>query len=149
MDRRAFLKVSLVGAGAAAALSVRGPQASAEEPPAAKPQAVLKLCSQEWRIPGGSVKEKAENILKFGGVALEFGGMDVARAKQVRKDLEAAGVGMGPLCVGYFPLIDPDPEKRKEGVENLKKMLEAAGEAGCHGRHRRARLQPAPATGVR
>ncbi|MGB2997981.1 MAG: hypothetical protein WBC59_05010, partial [Phycisphaerae bacterium] len=62
MDRREFVKSSLVGAGAAAGLSSGGlPAAAAEKPQAA---AVLKLCSQDSRIPGKSLKEKAENLLK-------------------------------------------------------------------------------------
>jgi sugar phosphate isomerase/epimerase len=133
MDRRDFLKVSLLGAGVAAGLSVRSPKAVADEPPAPRPAAALKLCSQDSKIPGKSVKEKADNILKFGGVALEFGGLDLDRARQIRKDLQGTGLAVAVLCAGYYPLIDPDAAKRKEGVENLTKMLEAAGEAGAGG----------------
>jgi sugar phosphate isomerase/epimerase len=134
MDRRQFLKTSLVGAGMMAGLRVAG-DASAEEQAAVKPvkQAVLKLCSQDGNIPGGSLKEKAENILKFGGCGLEFGGLSVERAKQVRQELEGTGVGVAALCCGYFPLIDPDEAKRKGGAEKLKKTLEGAGEAGATG----------------
>jgi len=134
MDRRQFLKTSLVGAGMMAGLRVAG-DAMAEEKAAEKPlkQGVLKLCSQDRLIPGGSLKEKAENILKFGGCGLEFGGLSVERAKQVRQELEGTGVGIAALCCGYFPLIDPDEAKRKEGAEKLKKTLEGAGEAGATG----------------
>jgi len=136
MDRRAFLKHSIAGAGAVVGLSAGGLRTLAGE--AAKPagpgtKAVLKLCSQDGKIPAKSVKEKAETILKWGGCGLEFGGLGVDRAKQVKKDLEGTGVGVAALCCGYFPLIDPDEEKRKKGVENLKKALDGAGEAGSTG----------------
>jgi sugar phosphate isomerase/epimerase len=128
MKRRDFVKVSLAGAAAvAAAGGLRSAQAAVGD------KAVLKLCSQDGKIPGKSLKEKAENVLKFGGCGLEFGGMDVNRARQIKKDLEGTGVGVAALCCGYYPLIDPDEAKRKEGVERLKKSLDAAGEAGSTG----------------
>ena len=134
MDRRQFLKTSLVGAGLMAGLRAAG-DASAEEQAAVKPvkQGVLKLCSQDGNIPGGSLKEKAANILKFGGCGLEFGSLSVDRARQVKQELEGTGVGVAALCCGYFPLIDPDEAKRKEGAEKFKKALEGAGEAGATG----------------
>ena len=135
MDRRDFLKTSLVGA-AVAGMSAGGLRAfAADAPPAAatKGKAVLKLCSQDGHIPGKNLKEKAETILKWGGCGLEFGGMDVNRAKQVKQELAGTGVGVAALCCGYYTLIDPDEAKRKEGAEKLKKSLEAAGEAGSTG----------------
>ena len=131
MHRRDFLKTSL--AGAVAGLSAGGIKAMAADAlPASKP-AVLKLCSQEGKIPGKSLKEKAETILKFGGCGLEFGGLSVERAKQIKEELKGTGVGIAALCCGYYPLIDPDEAKRKEGAEKLKKALEGAGEAGSTG----------------
>jgi len=129
MDRREFLKSSLAGAGAVAGLSAGGLRAVAADAPKTeeKPKlGVLKLCSQDGKIPGKSVKEKADAILKFGG-------LDVNRAKQIKKDLEGTGVGIAALCCGYYPLIDPDEEKRKKGVEDLKRALQGAGEAGSPG----------------
>jgi sugar phosphate isomerase/epimerase len=136
MDRRGFLKGSLGCAGAVAGLSAGGLRAVAEESAKAqeKPRlGVLKLCSQDNKIPGKSLKEKAETILKWGGCGLEFGGMNADRGKQVRKELEGTGCGVAALCCGYFPLIDPDEDKRKKGVEDLKQALEGAGEAGSTG----------------
>ncbi|MGB2755046.1 MAG: sugar phosphate isomerase/epimerase family protein [Phycisphaerae bacterium] len=134
MDRRQFLKTSLVGAGMMAGLRVAG-DARAEEQAAVKPvkQAVLKLCGQDGLIPGGTLKEKAERILEWGGCGLEFGGMDANRAKQIKGELEGTGCGVAALCWGYFPLIDPDEAKRKKGVEDLKHAVEVAAEAGSTG----------------
>lgn len=129
MDRRAFLKSSLAAVAASAAAG--GLKTWAGQP--SQPKAVLKLCSQDGKIPGKSIKEKAETILKFGGCGLEFGGMDVNRARQIRKDLEGTGVGVAALCWGYFSLIDPDETKRKDAVEKLKKAVEVAAEAGSTG----------------
>jgi len=131
MDRREFLKTSLVAAGAVAGLGAGGRLLQAADGP--KGQAVLKLCSQDGHVPGKSLKEKAALILKFGGCGLEFGGLSPERGKQVKQELAGTGVGVAALCCGYFPLIDPDEAKRKEGAEKLKKALEGAGEAGSTG----------------
>jgi len=134
MDRRQFLKTSLVGAGMMAGLRVAG-DAMAEEKAAEKPlkQGVLKLCSQDGKIPGGSLKEKAENILKFGGCGLEFGGLSVERARQIKQELTGTGVGVAALCVARFSLLHPDAAENAKGLERLKEMLTAAGEAGSTG----------------
>ncbi len=134
MDRRQFLKTSLVGAGMMAGLRVAG-DASAEEKAAEKPlkQGVLKLCSQDGRIPGKNLKEKAERILEWGGCGLEFGGLSVERAKQVRQELEGTGVGVAALCVPSFSLLHPDAAENAKGLARLKEVLTATGEAGSTG----------------
>jgi len=146
MDRRGFLKTWLAAAGAAAAFSAGGrPVMGAETPAPEKPkedkaapekprkEAVLKLCSQDGRVPGKSLKEKVDNLLKWGGVGIEFGGLDLSRAKQLKAELAGSGIGVAALCSGYFPLIDPDEAKRKQGVEGIKKQLDAAAEIGSTG----------------
>lgn len=135
MDRRAFLKGSLAAAGAVAGWSSGGRAPAGQARAAEKPKAaaVLKLCSQEGRLPGKDLKEKAENILKFGGCGIEFGGLSVERARQIKQELAGTGVGVAALCWGRFSLMDPDPDKRKKAVEDLKKALEVAAEAGSTG----------------
>ena len=133
MDRRTFLKNTIVGAGIVAGASKLNLTAFAAEEPAKK-QAVLKLCSQDGLIPG-SLKEKAEKIVKWGGCGLEFGGLDVRRAEQIKKDLEGTGVGPAALCWGSHggDLVSMDMEKRKKGIDDLKKVLEAAAALGSTG----------------
>ncbi len=137
MDRREFLKGTVVGAGVLAA-SRMTQTACAADAPATK--AVLRLCSQEGKIPGSSIKEKAENILKFGGCGLEFGGMDVKRAEQIRKDLDGTGVGIAAMCCGSFAdkqngarPVSMDPAVRKRGLDEIKRQLEACGVLGSTG----------------
>jgi len=137
MDRRSFLKTSLIGAGVAAGWRALGIPAIAQDKAAAgeKPKAVLKLCSQDGKIPGKNLKEKAENVLKYGGCGLEFGGLDVKRAEQIKKELEGTGVGPAALCWGSRngDLVSTDLDKRKKGVEALKGQLEAAAALGGTG----------------
>ena len=69
------------------------PAAAEPETDVAPPQkAVLRLSSQEWIVPGKSVREKADKILRWGGCGLEFGLHDVKQAEQIRKDLEGSGI---------------------------------------------------------
>jgi sugar phosphate isomerase/epimerase len=136
MDRRDFLKASVAGAGAIAGLSAAGSRALAEESAAGeKPKAtgVLKICSQEGKIPGKGLEERLENLKKFGGVGMEFGSMDLNRAKEVKTKCADAGVGVAALCWGTFLLIAPEEETRKKAIEDLKKALEVAAEAGSTG----------------
>ncbi len=94
MHRRTFLKNSLASAGLVAGLSKLNLTGLAAENPPAKP-AVLNLCSQEWLVPGKSIKEKAEKILKWGGTGIEFHGIEIRQAEQFRKELEGTGALTG------------------------------------------------------
>ena len=140
MHRRTFLKSSLATAGVVAGMSklnlaadpLRGCPAAEETP---GKQAILKLCSQEWNVPGGSVKEKAEKILKWGGCGLEFGGIDVRRAEEIKKELAGSGVSPAALCYGSHGggYISPDPAKRKKARADFKRVLDAAAALGSTG----------------
>lgn len=134
MHRRTFLKSSLAGAGVVAGMS-KGNLAAFATEQSPKKQAVLKLCSQEWLVPGGSVKEKAEKILKWGGCGLEFHGIDVRQAEQIKKDLEGTGVSPAALCYGshHGEYISPDPAKRKKARADFKGVLDAAAALGATG----------------
>jgi sugar phosphate isomerase/epimerase len=96
---------------------------------------MLKLCSQDGLIPGKSPKEKAENLLKWGAVGIEFWAMDAARARQLKKELAGTGIAFAAVCwgSGNGNLVSTDLEKRKRGVADLKAVLDAAGELASPG----------------
>lgn len=134
MRRRTFLKSSLLSAGVVAGMSkLNLPAFAAEETP--RKQAVLKLCSQEWLVPGNSIKEKAEKVLKWGGCGLEFHGIDVRQAEQFKKELEGTGVSPAALCYGSHKgdYVSLDPAKRKKARADFKKVLDAAAALGATG----------------
>jgi sugar phosphate isomerase/epimerase len=166
MDRREFLKASLVNAGAAAGLSavggrllggvsvphtdsgtdpIKGPYVGTRPPPDNSPtttaapaeppkkDAVLKLCSQDSRVPGKTLKEKVDLLLKWGAAGIEFGVIDLARARQLKTELAGTGLGVAALCFGHFPMIDPDEAKRKAAIESIKRALDCAAELGSTG----------------
>jgi len=134
MQRRTFLKSSLAGAGVLAGMSGRNLAAFAVEDAPRKP-AILKLCSQEWLVPGNSVKEKAEKILKWGGCGLEFHGIDVRQAEKIKKELEGTGVRPAALCYGshHGDYVSLDLAKRKKARADFKGVLDAAAALGSTG----------------
>src|SRR4051812_39731730 len=88
MQRRDFLKSALVTAGAIGAGSVARTVAADETSSQDKPKAVLKLSSQEWIVPGKSLKEKVANIVAYGGQGIELGSHDLEkRHKEVEEAL--------------------------------------------------------------
>ena len=131
LGRREFLRTSgaVLAGGAALAGGAGGLAAAEPEADAVGPQkAVLRLCSQEWIVPGRSVREKAEKILRWGGCGLEFGLKDVGRAEQIRKDLEGTGVSPAAICwtSHHGDFVAADPARRKKAMDDLKQALETA-----------------------
>ena len=127
MQRRTFLK------GAFAAAAATGLHTAAHAKPAGK--AVLKLCSQEGRIPGKSLEEKLDNLRKFGGVGMEFGGNPRNRIQQILKATKNAGIGVAALCWGSHggDLVSTDAAKRRKGIDDFKEALTTAGALGSTG----------------
>ena len=124
MHRRTFLRTSLAGAGAAA-LPGFIPPAHAE--PA---KAALKLCSQEGRIPGATLKEKVENLQKWGASGIEFGGNPAGRIAEIKEALKGSTLKVAALCWGSHngDLVSKDEAKRAKGIQDLKDALTTAGE---------------------
>jgi sugar phosphate isomerase/epimerase len=127
LSRRTFLRASAAGALAAAA----GPHLAR----AATGKAVLKLCSQEGRLPGKSLEEKLENLRTFGGVGVELGGNPANRVDAILKAARNAGVGIAALCWGSHngDLVSTDADRRAKGIDALKAALETAGRLGSTG----------------
>lgn len=126
MNRRDLFK-------SAAAVSVAG-MLSSNVPVRAQQQekkaAVLKISSQDGRIPGKSLREKVEKLEKWGGCGLEVGGGGLAgRVKEIQDAIKGTGVKVSAICAGFSGApISHDPEERKKAVESIKEILKAAGE---------------------
>ena len=140
MQRRSFLKNTLAGAGLAAGVKAAGGPAAmaAEKPEKSKtetPKAQLKLCSQDGRLPGKTLREKVANLQEYGGVGLEVGGRGLAgRVKQITEALKGTKVKMAAICAGYSGcIISPDKAEREKCAASIKQILTAAGEIGSTG----------------
>jgi sugar phosphate isomerase/epimerase len=132
MNRRDFLKASLAGAGAAAGV-VAGSAADADARPATEAKAVLKLSSQENKVPGKDLGEKVRKLQDWGGVGVELFKQHMKDPKAVLAAIKGTSVKVSAICAGYFGLIDPDPAVREKGAAELKEIVAAAGEVGSTG----------------
>jgi sugar phosphate isomerase/epimerase len=120
MKRRHFLQCSLSAAGTVA---LSGKVLAAPKKPG-----VLKLGSQEGRLPGATLKEKVANLEKWGGCGLELGGDPSGRIAEIKEALQGTAVRVSALCWGACngDLVSMDLGKRKAGIEALKKALGTA-----------------------
>jgi sugar phosphate isomerase/epimerase len=128
MDRRTLIK-SVIGAAAVAATYRVGLSAAQETAPKPK-QGVLKLGSQDGRIPGDSLQEKIAKLEKWGGTGLEVGGGGLPdRVKSIKEAIKGTNVKISAICAGYSGApISHDPAERDKAVRTIKEILAAAGE---------------------
>jgi sugar phosphate isomerase/epimerase len=128
MNRRDFMKTALAGLGLTAGFGATG---SSEDKPGrmARPKALLKLGSQEGRLPGNSLKEKVQNLLKYGGTGLEVGSGNLpGRIKEIKEALAGTGVRISAVCAADGPFIIPDERERRRKIDNAKMLLSSAAE---------------------
>lgn len=127
IDRRFFIKAAGL---AGLATSAVGSTARAQEE-----AAVLKLSSQEGRIPGDSLKEKVERMAEWGFVGIEpHGGGLPQRVEEYRQALEGTPVAVSAVCAGYEGcLISHDEAERRKAVDTIKVLLDAVGALGSTG----------------
>jgi sugar phosphate isomerase/epimerase len=132
MDRRNFIKSA---AGVAAVAGTGGVSASAIAADEPKKEAVLKLASQDGRIPGKSLEEKVRKLEEWGGVGLEVGGGGLTRrVKSIKNALKGTNVKISAICAGFRGVpISEDPAIRKQAIDSSKEILSAAGELGSTG----------------
>jgi len=130
ISRRELLMAGALGGAAVAAGVV-----ASESEAAAKPKAVLKIASQEGRIPGKDLPEKLAKMEAWGMDGIEIGGRGLEkRVKQVQAALRNSKIKMSAVCAGFDgALMSDDPAVRKQCVESMKVILEAAGELGSTG----------------
>jgi sugar phosphate isomerase/epimerase len=128
MERRDFLKGSLAAAGVGAI----GAAATAAEK---APEAKLRICSREGSIPGKTLKEKVDNLQKWGAAAIELNGENLAgRTEEITDALKGTKITVGAICGGYSGLlISPDKAQRDEAISTMKVTLTAASKWGAAG----------------
>jgi len=139
MKRRDFLMSGAVASSAIAATSAILTPAAASAADVAVPgdqraKAKLRLCSQLGIIPGNSTEEKLKWMKSHGFEAVEIGGQGNDYLDW-KKRADDAGLAISSFCIGSFgnKLTDEDPEKRKQGFDELKVQLERAGALGANG----------------
>lgn len=101
----------------------------------AKPEAKLKLSSQDGRIPGDSLKAKVELMVKWNMDGLEVWGGELAgRVTEIQDALRGTNIKVSAICAGYQGvLISEQEEVRRQAVDTAKEVLTAAGQLGSTG----------------
>ncbi|MGQ9524300.1 MAG: sugar phosphate isomerase/epimerase family protein [Armatimonadota bacterium] len=128
MDRREFIVSGTAGLALALASGMRTDGAPA-------PKAVLKISSQEGRIPGRDLSEKLDRMEKWGIVGLEPGGGGLpGRVESLQRALSGRKVKISAICAGYSGcLISHEESERKKAMDSIKEILTAAGALGSTG----------------
>jgi sugar phosphate isomerase/epimerase len=84
-------------------------------------------------VPGASLLEKMEALVKFGYEGMEFGGRNLpGREKEIARAAERTGIKVASICAGYGGcLLSPDPAARQQAVDDIKTLLAVGGQIGC------------------
>src|SRR6187551_2594548 len=122
MNRRTFLKAS-TAAITATALPTLANETAVSSAPAH--EAEFKLSSQEGRIPGRTMEEKIENLIKYGGVGYELPAQ--FDPEKVLKAIKGTPVKISAVCAADGPYIVSDKAQRRKAVDNAKEILTRAG----------------------
>lgn len=133
-NRREFLQhsavaaVAAVGLGGTSVARVRADQGAAKK-------AVLRLSSQEGRVPGANLKEQLDFMEKHGFEGLEVGGRGLKnRVKELKDALKGRPIKISAICAGFEGwLIADKKEVRDQAMASMKEILTAAGELGSVG----------------
>ena len=142
MSRRELLVAGALGSAAVAAgLVSSGADAGVEDSglvgePKAKPaKAVLKIASQEGRVPGKDLPEKLAKMEKWGIDGIEVGGGGLQnRVAEIKAALANSKIKMSAICAGFHgALMSDDEAVRKQCADSMKVILTAAGELGSTG----------------
>ena len=78
-------------------------------------------------MPGRDYKEKVDNLIKFGGDALELyaGNLNVNEALDA---IKGTPIVISAICAANGPYIVADKTQQRKAVDNAKMLLEKAGE---------------------
>lgn len=137
LPRRSFLTgVSLAGAAALTAGTVRADEsASAGVTLKSDKPAKLNLSSQLSFIPGKDLDEKLANLEKWGFDGVELGGDVVGNEKKFLDAVAKTKLKISAVCWGSHEgdIVSDEKEKRKPAIDDLKRVLESAGEVKSTG----------------
>ena len=85
-----------------------------------------KVAIQSRLVPGGSLREKRDNALRYG-----FDGIELSHFPMIDAVREAVrdGVPVSAMCSGHRGwFIDPDPEQIRACLDDVKVLLELGAE---------------------
>ena len=136
MDRRDFLKSTMVGAaGVAIASSPITALTSCTPKKEACCNTQLKISFQEGTAPRQSLNEKFDYMESLGVVGFEPGGRGLAgRVNEIQQALNGRNIKVSAICAGFGGFIlAEDPAVKAEFDSTMREIIAAAGELGSTG----------------
>lgn len=136
MDRRYFLKSTMVGAaGVAIASSPIAALTSCTPKKEACCNTQLKISFQEGTAPRQSLNEKFDYMESLGVVGFEPGGRGLAgRVNEIQQALNGRNIKVSAICAGFGGFIlAEDPAVKAEFDSTMREIIAAAGELGSTG----------------
>lgn len=126
LDRRGFLLSSAAAVAGMQAIAKTG----AAEPTAPQTEAALKLSSQLSVIPAKLLEEKLAKMEQWGFDAVEVGNDIVGKEEKYLNAIAQTKLKVSAICLGSLKggMVSPDPQKRQETAEMLKRYLDAAAQ---------------------
>lgn len=136
MDRRDFLKSTMVGAaGVTIASSPIAALSSCTPKKEACCNTELKISFQEGTAPRQSLNEKFDYMESLGVVGFEPGGRGLAgRVNEIQQALNGRNIKVSAICAGFGGFIlAEDPAVKAEFDSTMREIIAAAGELGSTG----------------
>ena len=137
MERRDFLKSSLIGAAAIGAASIPGSILTSCSPkaPEKKNETPLKLSFQGGTTGRETYTEKFDRMEELGIFGFEPGGMElVNNAGEIEQALRGRDIKISALCAGFRGFIlAEDPAVKAEFDTTMREILDAGGQFGSTG----------------
>ncbi len=135
MNRKEFLRSSLLGAAALAAAPMMTGCCSIGKSGKKGADTVLKLSFQEGTAPGASLNEKFDFMESLGIVGFEPGGRNLAaRVDEIKAALNGRNIQVSAICAGFGGFIlAEDPAVKETFDTTMREIIAAAGEIGSTG----------------
>lgn len=135
MDRRNFLKNSIIGAAGLTLGATPVSASSAGSPAKRRKDVELKLSFQEKTAPGSSLNERLDYMEKLGIVGFEPGGRNLAgRVNELQQALRGRNIKVSAICAGFDGFIlAEDPAVKENFDSTMRDIIAAAGELGSTG----------------
>ena len=135
MNRRDFLRATLLGGAAIAVASSPIELLSAKDKPKKSSKTPLRISFQEGIAPGKTLGDKLDYMEANGVVGFEPGGKGLSgRVDEINKLLSGRNIKTSAICAGFDGFIlSQDAATRKAFDTTMKEIIEAAGAIGSVG----------------
>ena len=137
MERRDFLKSTLIGAAAVGAASISGSMLTSCTPKETekKNDTKLNLSFQSGTTGRETYAEKFDRMEELGIFGFEPGGMElVENAGEIEQALRGRDIKVSALCAGFRGFIlAEDPATKAEFDSTMREIIDAGGQFGSTG----------------